>query len=248
MKFKLKYIAILIVFMLVFTAASSFGASAEDFGFFAGEEFDRLQVEIIDLALESSESLIARRDFMAEFDELDPLVSGGGLSADLSGGIGIDRDDDTRDMYLAPQAGISFNYPLVDPGEEVETMEKYLAYREDQLSQIFNLEEEERAIVSSLNNELKNLIEVFNELNGQERLLATLNERSGQLERMVESGLADPEDLWELDERINQIEIELENFRAGQQTMINLIASNYGRDNREEMKAKLLELRELFVD
>lgn len=248
MKFRIKYIAILIIFMLVLTAGNAVKASAGDFGFFADEEFDRLQVEIIDLALDSSESLIARRDFMAELDEFDPLDKGRGLSADLSGGIGIDRDDDTSDMYIAPQAGISFNYPLVDPDQEVETMENYLSYRENQVSNIYDLEEEERAMISNLNNEIQNLIKIFNELNGQQRLLTTLNERSRQLERMVESGVAAPEDLWELDERINQIEIELENFRASQQTMINLIASNYGRNNRDEMKAKLLELRELFVD
>ena len=251
MKIKIDIFRVFCIFTLLMLVigAGSTGVEAvgNDFDSFAGDELDRLQVEIIDLALESSDSLGAQRELIEDHKDFDPLADDQGLSADISGGVGLERDDDTQSMYIAPQAGLSFNYPLIDPNREVQAAQRYLAYREDQVSKVFNLEEEEKALVMSLNEELQSLIELLNEFNGQMRLLERLEERSSQLERMVESGIAEPENLWELDERIHGIETELHNLRSGQQMQINLIANNYGRGNREDMKEKLLALTDLFA-
>ncbi|MFW6386958.1 MAG: TolC family protein [Bacillota bacterium] len=206
------------------------------------KEIDRLHENIIDLAVRSSSVLEQQRELVDVFDEVSPPDDGRDTVLDLDAGLSAARDENGGDYYASPELGFNLSYPLSDPSTRYSQQQNRLSFLADRVGEKKKLERDERELVRELNRRLESLFEQENRLTGQQKLLSTLQERRTELREMVDSGLADPDELWELDEKINEIEVEVNNLRSRRLVLINEIASNFGRDNRAEMKEMLQEI------
>ncbi|MFW6386926.1 MAG: TolC family protein [Bacillota bacterium] len=205
-------------------------------------EVDGLHEEIIDLAVASSSALKQQQELVELYEEISAPGLGKETEIDLDAGLSAAREDDAGDYSFTPELGFNLSYPLSDPSGQYSQQQDRLSFFNERAAQKKELEKNERELVRELNQRLNTLFELENSFSGQKRLLSTLRDRRRELKEMVDSGLTEPEDLWELDEKINTVEVEVENLRNRRLILINEIARNFGRDSRGEMKKMLQDI------
>ncbi len=198
---------------------------------------DKLHQEIIDLVLKSSSTLESQQNLVNKYQEIiipeKRRESTLDLDADLTTGL------EEGKMFAAPKLGFNLSFPIWAADESFNQLQEELTFLDTKTTQKQKLEKIEKEIVSDLNRQLENLIAIVNKNRGQKKLIETLRERSREIRDLIDAGITEPDKLWELDERINEIEIEMANLQSQQLLIINEIASNFGGNNREEMKEKL---------
>jgi len=242
-----KLLALIVItgFILIFNV---FAARADFWSQIDHSQVDRLHEEIIELAVDSSEALTARGELLAEYREVSVPEDLKSTSLDLDAGLSAGRDEDSGDYYAAPQLGLSMSYPLLAPDSELQNQQARLSFIGTRVDLIQTKEREEKELISGLNDRLDALLALVNEIAGQKRLLSTLQDRQDDLLEMVEAGMVEPDTLWELDERVSDLKIELNNLQTTRLIQLNQLARNYGRENRDQMKDKLTELTGYFED
>jgi len=107
---------------------------------------------------------------------------------------------------------------------------------------IQRLVEMKEELIERLVKEIDALIQLQHSFNGQQRLLNVLGKHRKQLQEMIQAGISTQESLWELEERITGLGIEIRDIEAGKILEINRIALNYGGDRWQELKDVLKEI------
>jgi len=199
---------------------------------------DDLLQKLTCLMLKSHPVLISQRKLVEESRALP--VPKGGLEATVSLSADLGADVEGDQIKPVPLVGVRVSIPLLSPGKQGKIAQERLERRRTIETDVQQLEELEEDLTTSLMEKVGNIIEVQNKRQGQSRLKKILVERRHQLQKLVEVGVAEPVTLWDLDERIANLEAELANLETRQLLLMNETARNFGGASWQEMR-ELLE-------
>lgn len=247
MKNKRIFLTVFILFLLTFSLSFYSRAQTDLKEEKQSTRIDQLHQEIIELVVSSSDTITAQQEIVTEYNEIKDPQKGKDTSLDFSANLKGGSDEQGQ-VYAAPEVGLDFSYPLFNSGNRLDELEDKFSFFTARSRKISDLEQTEKEVINSLNDQLNELIELINQIQGQKNLLDKLRDRSEDLTKMVDKGAAEPESLWDLDERINEIEIENKNLHSRQLLLVNEIATNFGRDNKSELKDKLKQIIDFLKD
>ncbi len=225
---------ILSVFILIFLLSTISIAETTN----ETENLNQLHQKAIFLVLESSPVIISQKDLIQEYEDLE-IYEGKEISFDIDGGIAAEYDDGFKPV---PRMGFNFSYPLFSPDREIEIQRQKITYRETLTTNIHKLENLKNEKIKNLTQQINQLTELIHQIKGKNDLLETLNQRKRRLEELVNAGIVDPENLWNLDERISELKIELNSLNTQKTYLINEIALSYAGEQWEDLKIILNEI------
>lgn len=221
-------------FFLVFAFGFSEVMSAEMSDL---ERVDEIHQEIIDLVLQSSSYLQSQADLISQYESIE-FPEGKNTSLDLNTDLEAGTDDNNN-LVAVPRVGFSLSYPLSDPEGQINRIQREISLLRENINSVQKLDQMKKEMITEITSQIKDVINLVNQTRGQKKLAVKLKERSRELKDLIEAEIVQPEKLWELDERINDIKTEIANLEAGQILLVNEIANNYAASKREEIKEKL---------
>jgi hypothetical protein len=210
---------------------------------FAGlEAVDELQQKAISIMLAEHPALLSQQRIIDIMQGISLPERGFISSMELTAGLGTEVDEDN--LVVIPKAGLDLTIPLFSARDILEQSKEELAMVRGLETDIQRLVEMKEELIGRLVEEIDALIQLQHSFNGRQRLLNVLGKHRKQLQEMIQAGISTQESLWELEERIAGLGIEIRDIEAGKILEINRIALNYGGDRWQELKDVLKEIIE----
>ena len=230
MRWQITMIVVLLLGLL--TAGASTAQDSEP-------NFDTLLQDALDLVLAHHPTLVSQRSIVASNEDLDLSKRGLPLSLSVTGDVGTRVI--SNEVRFVPLVGLSVSLPLIDPNRTIDDeMKRRTAIRAVE-GDIQELQTVQERIVTRFTEDVLSLISTKNSTAGRRELLQQLEERRIQLESLVRSG-ADPAGLWNLDERIANLRVELLNLQSQLDLGVNRTAMNFGGERWSQLREMLVEL------
>ena len=223
--------------LLVILSCSSLRAG-EEIAIYQG---DILQ-EVIELVIEYHPLLQSQREIVRQIELL--TVPRGFLEAKLklTGGAGLQVDEDTHEAYFAPTAGLELEIPIIDPSRQREIVEKRFSLIKQQEEARQKYIQLKNSVVSQLLGQVSKLIQLENEREKVLQLNGFLDENLLTLRKQVEAGVAKQSDLWVLRERIINLRIRIDNLSTQMSTLKREMAITLGGEEWPTLSKMLDQL------
>jgi len=202
---------------------------------------DALQ-QIIDFVLENNSLLKSQKKLLQKIEGLPDPGKGFDLNFNLKGGASPYIDEETKQTTIVPTWSVGLEIPLFDSSKQKERIMDQLTYAKEVEKARQDYIRLKNSVTSELLTQLNKLSELQNEKKNQEELKSflILNEKS--LKQRAEAGLAQTGDLWELRERIMNLNTRIYNLSNELKILKREIAITMGGEKWSELKAMLDEL------
>ncbi len=199
--------------------------------------------QVIELVLESNPILQSQRNII---EEIQALPKPGGLNVQLTliGGASTQIDEDTAEIYAAPSTGIKLEIPLFSSSRRREVLADRLILTkelEKAKQEYYRLKD---SIISGLLGQLDKLSQLRNERENLEELKSFLSSRTEALKNQVKAGVAEPTDLWEIAERVMNINIRIQDISSELKNLKRGIALSLGGEKWPELLEMLEQVGE----
>lgn len=102
-----------------------------------------------------------------------------------------------------------------------------------------------RELISELSREIVELLTLKNRIENQTELHGLLNERLEDTERQVQAGIISPDALWQLSEKIIDVQTSIADAKNRRRILRRKIAFNYGGEEWRKLLDLLQDLEEL---
>jgi len=203
---------------------------------------DALQ-QIIDFVLENNSLLKSQRKLLQKIEGLPNPGKGFDLNFNLRGGVAPYIDEETKQTTIVPTWGATLEIPLFDSSKRKERIMDQLTYTKEVEKARQDYIRLKNSITSELLTQLNKLSQLQNEKKNQEELKSflILNEKS--LKERVKAGLAETNDLWELSEKIMNLNTKISNLSNELKILKREIAITMGGEKWSELKAMLDDLK-----
>jgi hypothetical protein len=229
----MKYRNIIIIGIIVIFLISS--------SVFAGlEAVDELQQQAVSIMLAEHPALLSQQRIIDSMQGVSLPERGFISSMELTAGLGTEVDEDS--LVVIPKAGLDLTIPLFSARNLLEQSKEELAMVRGLETDIQQLVEMKEELIGRLVKEIDALIQLQHSFSGRQQLLEVLGKHKQQLQEMIRAGISTQESLWELEERIAGLGIEISDIKVGKILEINRIALNYGGDRWQELKDVLKEI------
>ena len=202
---------------------------------------DALQ-QIIDFVLENNSLLKSQRKLLQKIEGLPDPGKGFDLNFNLKGGASPYVDEETKESTIVPTWSVGLEIPLFDSSKRKERIMDQLSYAKEVEKARQDYIRLKNSVTSELLTQLNKLSQLQNEKKNQEELKSflILNEKS--LKERVKAGLAETNDLWELSEKIMNLNTKIYNLSNELKILKREIAITMGGEKWSELKAMLNEL------
>jgi len=202
---------------------------------------DALQ-QIIDFVLENNSLLKSQRKLLQKIEGLPDPGKGFDLNFNLKGGASPYVDEETKESTIVPTWSVGLEIPLFDSSKRKERIMDQLSYAKEVEKARQDYIRLKNSVTSELLTQLNKLSQLQNEKKNQEELKSflILNEKS--LKERVKAGLAETNDLWELSEKIMNLNTKIYNLSNELKILKREIAITMGGEKWSELKAMLDKL------
>lgn len=229
---RLLYILLLLLFFMNQFSGLAYGREVE--------EMEDLIHDAVNLVLEEHPRLKSQRRVLRAALDLPEhkrtFLGDINLSTELQ--ATIDEDE----FKALPLAGLRFSIPLYRPDAERKRIEDEYALLREREVEVQNLQEQKEIIISELMHNIDRIFLLNHREEGKIKLIDSLKEREELLKELIQGGSASPQDLWDLDERIVEIEVDVANLKSQQMLLIEEVARNLGGERWRDLKRLLEEI------
>lgn len=205
----------------------------------AMDQFNKLLQRALSLIMEANPLLQSQQRIIDKYKVLT-IPEGKDISMDLKTSLGSTIED--GDLMAEPEIGVGIFLPLFSPSSELKTEKEKIRRVESLESNVQEYEQMKEELVTGFTARVSELVELVHRFEGKKRFLQTLYQRQDKLRDLINTGVAEPKSMWELDEKINTIEIEVADLKSNQIILINKIGENFGGSKKQEVKNVLTKI------
>ena len=229
----------LVVFLVLMGITFSFAGSAK------AEKLtpkgDMLQ-EIIDLVVENNPTLQSQKSLLDQIQALPDPGKGFDFQLNIRGGVTAYVDENNQEIWAGPTGGVLLEIPLFSSSRRREHIMSQLTYAKELEKVRQNYLTLKNSIVSELLTKLKKLLQLENEKKKLEELKSFLSSNAESLEQQAKTGVIKAADLWQLSERIMDIETKIYNRSSELEILRREIAINLGGEKSSQLGQMLEQL------
>ena len=230
---------VLVVFLVLMGITFSFAGSAK------AEKLtpkgDMLQ-EIIDLVVENNPTLQSQKSLLDQIQALPDPGKGFDFQLNVRGGVTAYVDENNQEIWAGPTGGVVLEIPLFSSSSRRERIMSRLTYAKELEKARQDYLALKNSIVSELLTKLKKLFQLENEKKKLEKLKSFLSSNSESLEQQAKTGVIKAADLWQLSERIMDIETKIYNQSSELEILRREIAINLGGEKSSQLWQMLEQL------
>jgi outer membrane protein TolC len=230
---------VLVVFLVLMGITFSFAGSAK------AEKLtpkgDMLQ-EIIDLVVENNPTLQSQKSLLDQIQALPDPGKGFDFQLNVRGGVTAYVDEYSQEIWVGPTGGVVMEIPLFNSSRRRERIMSRLTYAKELEKARQDYLALKNSIVSELLTKLKKLFQLENEKKKLEQLKSFLSSNSESLEQQAKTGVIKAADLWQLSERIMDIETKIYNQSSELEILRREIAINLGGEKSSQLWQMLEQL------
>jgi outer membrane protein TolC len=230
---------VLVVFLVLMGITFSFAGSAK------AEKLtpkgDMLQ-EIIDLVVENNPTLQSQKSLLDQIQALPDPGKGFDFQLNVRGGMTVYVDENSQEIWAGPTGGVVLEMPLFSSSRRRESIMSRLTYAKELEKARQDYLALKNSIVSELLTKLKKLFQLENEKKKLEQLKSFLSSNSESLEQQAKTGVIKAADLWQLSERIMDIETKIYNQSSELEILRREIAINLGGEKSSQLWQMLEQL------
>ncbi len=241
MKIRKGALSVLVIFMATFLISCGYAESATKSDFPAelpGK--DPLQ-KMIELVVEANPTLQTQRGLIKEVGEVPGPARGPDIDIGFKAGADYTSDDEGEGS-VAPTGKIELTIPLYSSAKRREIALDNLTLRENLTKAWQDYYSFKNSLISNLLEKVDTIINLENELEGQEKLLSLLQYNLEALRKQVEAGVTMPSSLWNMSERIITSETQIVNILSNLITLKRETAVNLAGDRWQELLKMLDEI------
>ena len=241
MKIRKGTLSVLVIFIATLLISCEYAKSATESDFppeLPGK--DPLQ-KMIELVVEANPVLQTQRNFIKEIGEVPGPAKG--LDIDLGFNIGADyTSDDEGEGSIAPIGKIELTIPLYSSAKKRKIALDDLTVQKDLTKAWQDYYDFKDTSISILLEKVSAIINLKNELEGQEKLLSLFQYNLEALRKQVEAGVTMPSTLWNMSERIVTVETDIANLLNNLDTLKRETAVTLAGDRWQELLDLLDEI------
>jgi len=203
---------------------------------------------IINLVVEDNPTLQSQRSLLEQIQALPNPGKGLDFEVSLRGGMATYVDEDDREIWAGPSAGVGLEIPLFSSSRLKDRIMARLTYAKELEKAKQDYLALKNSIISELLSKLKKLFQLENEKKKLEELKSFLISNTETLREQVETGVIKANDLWELTERIMDTETNIYNRSSELELLKREIAINLGGEKSEELRQMLEEISVKYIE
>ena len=203
---------------------------------------------IINLVVEDNPTLQSQRSLLEQIQALPNPGKGLDFEVSLRGGMATYVDEDDREIWAGPSAGVGLEIPLFSSSRRKDRIMARLTYAKELEKAKQDYLALKNSIISELLSKLKKLFQLENEKKKLEELKSFLISNTETLREQVETGVMKANDLWELTERIMDTETNIYNRSSELELLKREIAINLGGEKSEELRQMLEEISVKYIE
>lgn len=204
---------------------------------------DTLQ-QIIDLMVENNPALQSQRSLLEQIRALPNPGKGFDFQLILNGGISSYMDQDKREIWTAPTWGVGIEIPLFSLSRRKERIMDRLTYAKE----LETIEQDylrlENSIISELLSKINELYQWENKEENLKELKSFLETRKDSLEEQVRTGMKESAALFDLMERVMQVDLEIKNTISELEVLKLETAINLGGKEWKELLELIKQMKE----
>jgi len=204
--------------------------------------------ETIDLVVENNPTLQSQRSLFEQIQALPDPGKGGDFQLSLRGGITTYASEDTQEVWFGPTGGVGLEIPLFSSSRRKERIMSRLTYAKELEKAKQDYLRLKNSIVSELLAKLNKLFGLQNEKKKLEELRFFLSSNIESLKQQVKTGVIKAADLWELTERIMDIETKIYNRSTELEILKREIALNLGGEKSSQLRQMLEQLSVKYME
>jgi len=198
--------------------------------------------QIIELVVENNPILQSQRRLLEQIQALPNPGKGLDLQLNFRGGMSSYVDEDDRKIWTGPSYGVGIEIPLFSSSRRKERIMDRLTYTKEIEKAKQDYLRLKNSVISDLLTSLNKLSQLQNEKENLRELKSFLSSNTESLKRQIEVGVVKAADLWELRERIMNLNTKIYNLSSELEILKRETAINSGGEKSEELKAMLDEV------
>ncbi len=202
---------------------------------------DMLQ-EIIDLVVEHNPTLQSQKSLLDQIQALPDPGKGFDFQLNVRGGVTAYADENNQEIWFGPTGGVVLEMPLFSSSRRRESIMSRLTYAKELEKARQDYLALKNSIVSELLTKLKKLFQLENEKKKLEELKSFLSSNSESLKQQAKTGVIKAADLWQLSERIMDIETNIYNRSSEWEILRREIAINLAGEKSSQLWQMLEQL------
>ncbi len=241
MKIRKGALSVLVIFIATLLISCEYAESATESDFppeLPGK--DPLQ-KMIELVVEANPTLQTQRNLIKEIGEVPEPAKGPDI--DLSFKAGADyASDNEGEGSVTPIGKIELTIPLYSSAKKRKIALDNLTVQKDLTKAWQDYYSFKDSLISELLEKVNSIINLENELEGQEKLLSLLQYNLEALRKQVEAGVTMPSSLWNMSERTLATETNIANLLNNLNTLKRETAVNLAGDRWQELLKMLDEI------
>ncbi len=204
--------------------------------------------ETINLVVENNPTLQSQRSLLEHIQALPDPGRGPDFQLSLRGGITTYANTDTQEIFTGPTGGVGLEVPLFSFSKRKERIMYQLTYAKELEKAKQDYLALRNSIISELLVKLNKMFQLENEKKKLEELKSFLSSNIESLKQQVKAGVVKASDLWELTERIMDIETKVYNQSSELKILKREIAINLGGEKSEELRQMLEQLSVKYIE
>ncbi len=201
---------------------------------------DPLQ-KMIELVVEANPILQTQRNLIKEIGEVPGPAKGPDIDLDFKAGADYTSDDEGEGS-VTPIGKIELTIPLYSSAKKRKIALDDLTVQKDLTKAWQDYYDFKDTSISILLEKVSAIINLKNELEGQEKLLSLFQYNLESLRKQVEAGVTMPSTLWNMSERIVTVETDIANLLNNLDTLKRETAVTLAGDRWQELLDLLDEI------
>jgi len=201
---------------------------------------DPLQ-KMIELVVEANPTLQTQRNYIKKIGEVPGPAKGPDIDIGFKAGADYTSDDEGEGS-VTPIGKIEITIPLYSSAKKRRIALENLTVQKDLIKAWQDYYSFKNSLISDLLERVDKIINLENELEGQEKLLSLLQYNIESLKKQVEAGVAGPSSLWNMSERVITSETNIANLLSNLNTLKRETAVNLAGDRWQELLDMLDEM------
>ncbi len=198
--------------------------------------------ETINLVVENNPTLQSQRSLLEQIQALPDPGKGLDFQLSLRGGMATYADEDDQEIWIGPTGGVGLEIPLFSSSRRKERIMDRLTYAKEVEKAKQDYLRLKNSIISELLAKLNKMFGLQNEKKKLEELRFFLSSNIESLKQQVKAGVIKAADLWEITERIMDIETKIYNRSTELEILKREIAINLGGEKSKELRQMLEQL------
>ena len=241
MKIRKGALSVLVIFITTLLISCGYAKSATESDFppeLPGK--DPLQ-KMIELVVEANPTLQTQRNLIKEIGEVPGPAKGPDIDIGFKAGADFTSDDEGGGS-VTPIGKIELTIPLYSSAKKRKIALDNLTLQEKLTKAWQDYYIFRKTVILDLLERVDKIINLENELEGQEKLLSLLQYNLEALRKQVEAGVTMPSSLWNMSERIITSETKIANLLSNLNTLKRQTAVNLAGDRWQELLDMLDEI------